>query len=241
MGAAVLAEDGVTICTAGEADTLRVFSPHAGGRVLRATAFPKDAPAIGAPTPTSAPTPAPAAVPACRLSACVQLRGLDLLCVGGDTGQLHVYSVGRGPTPTPTPTSKPLPLPLILTRTRTRWVTAASCRASQRTVARSRASPTCALRAAYSRAALTPPCFSGASPPPAWYPHRYARSGRTPQPCSAAAADRRWRRDRRWARAARVMARWRFGTRARARRACGAPRRTRTPARGWASSTAGGW
>ena len=108
VGAAMLAEDGVTICTAGEADPLRVFSPHAGGRVLRVAAFPggptlKNVPAIGA--------PAPAPAPACRLSACVQLRGLDLLCVGGDTGQLNVYSVGRGPSPTPTPTPTRTPTP----------------------------------------------------------------------------------------------------------------------------------
>jgi len=49
-----------------------------------------------APAPTPTPAPAPAPARACRLSACVQLRGLDLLCVGGSDHQLHVYSVGRG-------------------------------------------------------------------------------------------------------------------------------------------------
>ena len=111
VGAALLAEDGVTIVTAGEGAMLRVFTPHDGGRTLRAAAVP-DA-AVGAPGAPSAPSAAGAAAgapgarsarsaagaaasaPGRRLSACVQLRGLDLLCVGGGDGRLHVYSVGH--------------------------------------------------------------------------------------------------------------------------------------------------
>ena len=65
------AEDGETVCTA-SATSLRVWSSSSQRQLRLASGF------------------------RLRLSSCVQLRGLDILCVGSWDSNIYVYSVGRG-------------------------------------------------------------------------------------------------------------------------------------------------